>query len=48
MLIASGKVSYTWSQEPPVIIIRGELKKDAGREYFKHLITLGWRRTEDD
>ena len=48
MLIDSGKVIYTWSQEPPVITTREELKKDAGREAFKNLITQGWRRTKEN
>ena len=41
MLIDSGKVIYTWSQEPPVITTRVELKKNEGREAFKNLITQG-------
>jgi len=32
MLIYSGKVIYTWSQEPPVITTREELKKNAAKE----------------
>ena len=48
MLVDSGKVIYTCSQEPPVITTREELKKNAGREEFKNLITQGWRRTEKD
>jgi hypothetical protein len=48
MLIDSGKVIYTWSQEPPVITTREELKKIAARKEFKKLITQGWRRTEED
>ena len=46
MLIDSGKVIYTWCQELPVITSRVELKKDAGREEFKNLITQGCRGTE--
>ena len=48
MLIDSEKVIYTWSQEPPVITPREELKKNAAREEFKNLITQDWRRTEED
>ena len=48
MLIDSGKVFYTWSQEPPVIKTREQLKKNAARKEFKNLITQGWRRTEED
>ena len=48
MLIDSGKVIYSWSQEPPVIKTRGELKKNAARKEFKNLITQSWRRTEED
>ena len=35
MLIDSGKVIYTWSQEPPVIKTREELKKNAAKKEFK-------------
>ncbi len=48
MLIDSGKVIYSWSQEPPVIKTREELKKNAARKEFKNLITQSWRRTEED
>ena len=48
MLIDSGKVIYTLSQETPVITTREELKKDTAREEFKNLTTQGWRRTEED
>ena len=48
MLIDSGKVIYTWSQEPPVITTKEEFKKNAAREEFKNLITHDWRRTEED
>ena len=48
MLIDSGKVIYTQSQEPPVITTREELKKNAARKEFNKLITQGWRRTEED
>ena len=48
MLIDSGRVIYTWCQEPPVITSRVELKKDAGREEFKNLIAQGWRGTKED
>ena len=48
MLIDSGKVIYTWSQKPPVITNREELKKNAAREEFKNLIPQDWRRTEED
>ena len=41
MLIDSGKVIYTSCKEPPVIISRVELKKDAVREEFKNFITQG-------
>ncbi len=44
MLIDSGKIIYTWSQEPPVITIRKELKKNAFRKEFKNLIPQGGRR----
>ena len=39
MLIDSGKVIYTCSQEPPFITTREELKKNAARKEFKNLIT---------
>ena len=48
MLIDSGKVIYIWSQKPPVITNREELKKNAARKEFKNLITQRWRRTEQD
>ena len=48
MLLDSGKVIYTFSQEPPVKTNREELKKNAVRKEFKNLITQGWRRTEED
>ena len=48
MLIDSGKVIYSWSQEPPVIKTREELKKNAARKEFKNLITQGWRRTYEE
>ena len=48
MLVDSGKVIYTCSQEPPVITTREELKKDAAREEWKKLISQDWRRTEED
>ena len=48
MLIDSGKVIYTLSQEPPVITTREELKRNATRKEFKNLITQGWRRIEED
>ena len=48
MLIDSGKVIYTWSQEPPVITTKVELKKNEGREAFKNLITQGWRSIKED
>ena len=48
MLIDSGKVIYTLSQETPVIITREELKRNADRKEFKNLITQGWRRSEED
>ncbi len=44
----SGKVASTWGKEPPVMIIREELKKEAAREEWKKLIAQGWRRTEED
>ena len=47
MLVDSGKVIYTLSQEPPVITTIEELKKDANREEFKNLITQCWGRTEE-
>jgi len=34
MLIDSGKVIYRWSQKPPVIKNREELKKNAARKEF--------------
>ena len=39
MLIDSGKVIYTLSQEPPVITTREELKKNEARKEFKNLVT---------
>ena len=48
MLIDSRKVIYSWTQEPPVIKTREELKKNAARKEFKNLITQSWRRTEED
>ena len=48
MLIYSGKVIYTWIQEPPVITTKEELKKNAARDEFKNLITQDWRRTKED
>ena len=48
MLIDSWRVNNTWSQEPPVIKTREELKKNAARKEFKNLITQGWERTEED
>ena len=48
MLIDSGKVIYTLSQETPVITSREELKRNAARKEFKNLITQGWKRTEED
>ena len=48
MLIDSWRVNNTWSQEPPVIKTREELKKNAARKEFKNLITQGQRRTEED
>ena len=39
MLIDSWRVNNTWSQEPPVIKTREELKKNAARKEFKNLIT---------
>ena len=47
MFIDSGKVAYIWGEEPPVLISREELKKDAAREEWKKLISQGWRRTEE-
>ena len=34
MLIDSGKVIYIWSQKPPAITNREELKKNAARKEF--------------
>ena len=48
MLIESGKVIYTLSQETPVITTREELKRNAARKEFKNLINQGWKRTEED
>ena len=48
MLIDSGKVIYTSCKEPPVIISRVELKKDAGRKELKNLINQDCRGTEED
>ena len=48
MLIDSGKVIYTWSQEPPVITTREELKKDTAKEEYKNLIVQGWSIIEED
>ena len=48
MLIYSGKVIYTWSQEPSVITTKEELKKVTARLGWKNIITQGWRRTEED
>ncbi len=47
MFIDTGKVTSTWGKEPPVMIIREELKKEAAREEWKKLIANGWRRTEE-
>ena len=38
MFIDSGKVVSTWGKEPPVLITREELKKEAAREEWKKLI----------
>ena len=46
MFIDSGKVTFTWGKEPPVMKTKEELKKDAAREEWKKLIAQGWRRTE--
>ena len=46
MFIDTGKVTSTWGKEPPVMITREELKKEAAREEWKKLIAQGWRRTE--
>ena len=48
MLIDSEKIIYTWSQEPPFITTREELKKNAAREEFKNLIPQDLKRTEED
>ena len=48
MFFDSEKVIYTWSQEPPTITTREELKKNADREEFKNLITQDWRGTDED
>ena len=48
MLIDSGKVVYTLSQEKPVITTREELKKNTTGKEFKNLITQGWERTKED
>ena len=47
MFIDTGKVTSTWGKEPPVMITREELKKEAAREEWKKLIAKGWRRTEE-
>ena len=47
MFIDSGKLSSTWDKEPPFMITREELKKEAAREEWKKLIAQGWRRTEE-
>ena len=47
MFIDSGKVTSTWSKEPPFMTTREELKKDAAREEWKKLIAQSWRRTEE-
>ena len=47
MFIDTGKVISTWGKEPPVMITREELKKEAAREEWKKLIAKGWRRTEE-
>ena len=47
MFLDSGKVTPTWSKEPPVMTTREELRKEAAREELKKLISLGWRRTEE-
>ena len=45
MFIDSGKVTFTWGKERPVIITREKLKKDTAREKRKDLIAKGWRKT---
>ncbi len=45
MFIDSGKVTFTWGEERPLIITREKLKKDAATEERKDLIAKGWRRT---
>ena len=47
MFIDSGKVTSTWGKEHPVMTTREELKKEAAREEWEKLISLGWRRTEE-
>ena len=41
MFIDSEKVTSTWGKEPPFMITREELKKEAAREEWKNLITKG-------
>ena len=48
MIIDSGKFFYIWSQEPPFITIREELKKNTARKEFENLITQRWRSTAQD
>ena len=38
MFIDSGKVTSIWAKEPPVMITREKLKKEAAREEWKKLI----------
>ena len=47
MFIDSGKVISTWCKEPPVMITRRELTKEAARKEWKKLVAQGWRRTEE-
>ena len=48
MFIDSGKVIYTWSNEPPVKKTREKLKNDAVKEEYSNLILPGWSITDED
>ena len=46
MFVDSGRIIGVLGKEPPLMTNREELKIEKARDYWKKLISQGWRRTK--
>ena len=48
MFVDTGKIVGALEKEPPVITITVSVEIDLAREIYERLLSLGWRKTEED